>query len=403
MLLLNWLGQGLLAALGMAWQVLWSLVLGFLISGMIQAYVSRAGMSKILGRAGFKEIALATGFGAASSSCSYAAIAAAKSMFKRGAHLIPALAFMFASTNLVIELGLILWQLMGWQFALAEWLGGIVLVAIVSLLVKLTYPKKIVEEGRAHEETDKVAAMDHGDELAPGRNLWEKLRSGQGWVYIAHYMSMDWSMIWKDMIIGFLIAGFLGVLVPNTFWNALFLRSVPTPLQVVENAIVGPIIAVISFVCSVGNVPLAAILFAGGITFGGAIAFIYADLIVLPILDIYRKYYGWKLAAYITGVLFATMVLTAIIIDAVFAGLDQLFPAVHFIPRANPHFLVQVTTFSFDYTAVLNILALLIVGVIIYLNVKHPMMMHMDNSEHMAHEMAHTQEEASGHHDERQV
>lgn len=387
MSLLNLLGQSLLAAVGMAWQVLWSLVLGFLISGMIQAYVSRAGMSKILGKAGFKEIALATGFGAASSSCSYAAIAAAKSMFKRGAHLVPALAFMFASTNLVIELGLILWQLMGWQFALAEWLGGIVLVAIVSLLVKLTYPKKIVEEGRAHEETGKVAAMDHGDELAPGRNLWQKLRSGQGWVYIAHYVSMDWSMIWKDMIIGFLIAGFLGVLVPNTFWNALFLRSVPTPIQVVENAIVGPIIAVISFVCSVGNVPLAAILFAGGITFGGAIAFIYADLIVLPILDIYRKYYGWKLAAYITGVLFATMVVTAIIIDAVFAGLDRLFPTVHFIPMANPHFLTQVTTFSFDYTAVLNILALIIVGVLIYLNVKHPMMMHME------HEMAHTQEE----------
>lgn len=384
MSIIHIIGQALLTAAGMVWQVLWSLVLGFTISGMIQAYVSRAGMSKALGRAGLKEIALAVGFGAASSSCSYAAIAAAKSMFKRGAHLIPALAFMFASTNLVIELGLILWQLLGWQFALAEWLGGVVLVGLVTLLVKLTYPKKIVEEGRAHEETKQVAAMDHGDEFAPGRTLWEKLRSKEGWVYVAHYVAMDWSMVWKDLLIGFLIAGFLAVLVPNTLWNALFIKGAPAPIQVVENAFVGPIIAVISFVCSIGNVPLAAILFAGGITFGGAIAFIYADLIVLPILDIYRKYYGWKLAAYITGILFATMVLTAIIIDAVFAGLDRLFPAVHFIPVANPQFLQQVTTFSFDYTAVLNILALVGVGMLVYLNKKHPMMQ-MDHSDHAEH------------------
>ncbi|MBV9690177.1 MAG: permease [Ktedonobacteraceae bacterium] len=392
MFILQAIGQALLASVGMAWQVMWSLVLGFLISGMIQAYVSRAAMSRALGRAGFKEVALATGFGAASSSCSYAAIAAAKSIFKRGAHLIPALAFMFASTNLVIELGLILWQLMGWQFALAEWLGGIVLIAIMTLLVKLTYPKKIVEQGRVFQEQGDVNAMHHGNELAPGGNLWEKVRSSQGWVYVAHYVAMDWSMIWKDMIVGFLIAGFLGVLVPNTFWNALFIKGVPLPIQVVENAIVGPIIAVISFVCSIGNVPLAAVLFAGGITFGGAIAFIYADLIVLPILDIYRKYYGWRLAAYITGVLFATMVLTAIIVDAVFSGLDRLLPTVHFIPTANSHFLQQATTFSFDYTAVLNILSVVVIAVLIYLNVKHPMM-HMGHGAHSGHDIASMGEE----------
>ena len=378
----------LLTAAGMTWHIIWSLVLGFLISGMVQAYVSRARMSHVLGRARLKEIALATGFGAASSSCSYAAIAASKSMFKRGAHLIPALAFMFASTNLVIELGLVLWQMMGWQFALAEWLGGIVLVALVAVLVKLTYPKKLAEEGRRFHETGTVTAMDHGDELAPGRTLWEKLRSGQGWVFVAHYVAMDWSMVWKDMLIGFLVAGVLGVLVPGTFWNALFVQSAPTPVQVVENAIVGPIIAVISFVCSIGNVPLAAVLFAGGITFGGAIAFMYADLLVLPILNIYRKYYGWRLAAYIAGVLFATMVLTAILIDAVFAGLDRLFPAVHFIPTANPHLLHHVATFSFDYTAVLNLLSFVVIAILIYLNVKHPMMMHMDHAAHGGHDMA---------------
>ncbi len=220
-------------------------------------------MSEALGRAGFKEIALATAFGAASSSCSYAAVAAAKSMFKRGAHLVPSLAFMFASTNLVIELGLVLWQLMGWQFTLAEWLGGIFLVAIMSLLVKLTYPAKIVEEGRNFEQTAKVAEHDHGAMLAPGRTLWDKLRSRQGWIYVAHYVSIDWSMIWKDLVAGFIIAGFLAVLVPNSFWNSLFLQAGPAPLRVIENAIIGPIIAVISFVCSIRERP------TGGYPFRG--------------------------------------------------------------------------------------------------------------------------------------
>ena len=386
MQILEAIGQSLLEAAGMAWLVLWSLVLGFLISGMIQAYVSRARMSQALGKAGVKEIVLASVFGAASSSCSYAAIAAAKSMFKRGAHLIPALAFMFASTNLVIELGLVLWQLMGWQFALAEWVGGVLLIAIMALLVKLTYPKRLVEAGRAHDDRG-VNAMEHAAMLAPGRTLWQKLRSGQGWVYVAQYVRMDWSMIWKDMIAGFLIAGFIAVLVPNNVWHTLFIEDAPAPLRLVANALVGPVIAVISFVCSVGNVPLAAVLFAGGITFGGAIAFLYADLIVLPILNIYRKYYGWKLAAYITGVLFVTMVLTGILIDLLFTGLDRLFPAVQFIPAPNPHLLEHVTSFAFDYTAVLNILALLVVAALVYINIKHPMSMHMDHSGQQMDEM----------------
>jgi len=379
--------QSLLVGAAMAWQVLWSLVLGFTISGMIQAYVSRRRMTETLGRDGLKEIALATGFGAASSSCSYAAVAAAKSMFKRGAALAPALAFMFASTNLVIELGLILWQLMGWQFTLAEWLGGIVLIAIVSLLVKLTYPRRTVEEGRAHVETGNVAAHEHGEELTTGRTLWQKLRSREGWVYVAHYVAMDWSMTWRDILIGFVLAGFAAVLIPSTFWNALFIRSGPTPLRVIENAVVGPLIAVISFVCSIGNVPLAAVLFSGGITFGGAIAFLYADLIVLPILDIYRKYYGWRLAAYITGVLFSTIVLTGILIDLLFSGLDRLFPSAHFIPQPNPHLVPTVEHITLSYTTVLNILALILVAALVYLNLKHPMRLaHTAHTAHASHE-----------------
>ena len=321
---LNMVGQSLLAGAAMAWQVLWGLVLGFTLSGMIQAYVSRQRMTAALGRVGLKEIALATGLGAASSPCSYAAVAAAKSMFKRGAALIPALAFMFASTNLVIELGLILWQLMGWQFALAEWLSGVVLIAIMVVIVKLMYPKPIVEAGRAHVETGNVAEHAHGEELAPGRTLGRKLISREGWVYVAHYVAMDWAMTWRDILIGFAVAEFAAVLVPDIFWNALFIQSAPAPLRVIANAVVGPLIAVISFVCSIGNVPLAAVLFSGGITFSGAIAFLYADLIVLPILDIYRKYYCWRLAAYISAVLFITIVLTGILVDVVFGGHDTL-------------------------------------------------------------------------------
>jgi len=375
--------QSLYAAFGMAWQVLWSLVLGFIVSGMIQAYVSRAQMSQALGKAGLREIALAAGFGAASSSCSYAAIAAAKSMFKRGAALIPALAFMFASTNLVIELGLILWQLMGWQFALAEWFGGIVLIALMSLLVKLTYPHALVEEGRAHQESG-VAAMDHGNEMAPGTTLGQKLRSREGWVAVSHYVAMDWSMLWRDLIIGFIIAGFFAVIIPTAFWNGLFIQHAPAPIRLIENAVLGPIIAVISFVCSVGNVPLAAVLFSGGITFGGAISFLYADLIVLPILDIYRKYYGWKLAAYITAVLFTTMVLTGIIVDLVFSGLDRLFPQVHFIAAPNHNLVQMVETISFNYTTILNVIALGVIIVLVTINRQHPMQHQMMATAHEA-------------------
>jgi hypothetical protein len=226
--------------------------------------------------------------------------------------------------------------------------------------------------------------------------LWDKLRSRQGWVYVAHYVAMDWSMLWRDLIGGFIIAGFLAVIIPNTFWNSLFIQNAPAPLRLVENAIVGPAVAVISFVCSIGNVPLAAVLFSGGITFGGAIAFLYADLIVLPILDIYRKYYGWRLAAYITAILLATMVLTGIIVDLVFTGLDRLFPSAHFIPQPNHQLINMVESISFNYTTVLNIIALGVVVLLVIINRRHPMMhgheSHMTTDQHgameyMRHEM----------------
>ena len=299
-------GQALLMALAMFWKVGWSLILGFTISAALQAVVSKAGMQKALGRAGAREVALATVLGAASSSCSYASAAVSRTLFKKGAALVPALAFLFASTNLVAELGIVLYLLMGWQFTVAEWVGGIVLVAIMAALVKLTYPTRLIEEARHHPEAG--GGHDHGDMTAPGDTLWKKLTGRQGRIMIAQNFAMDWGMLWKDLTLGFLIAGALSVLVPNGVWQTLFVTDAPSWVQVPANALIGPLVAVISFVYSIGNVPMAAVLWGAGISFGGVLAFLYADLIVLPLLDVYRRYYGWKMAAYIGAVFYATMV-----------------------------------------------------------------------------------------------
>jgi uncharacterized membrane protein YraQ (UPF0718 family) len=330
----------------MMWQVMWSLILGFTLSGLVQTLVSKERMQALLGRDGIREIAIATGFGAASSSCSYAAAAMSKTLFKKGAALVPSLAFLFSSTNLVIELGIILWLLMGWQFTAAEWIGGLVLIAVMTLLVRLTYPKALVEEARRH--ADATGGHDHGSAEAMPGTLLERLRNPATRVAVAQNAAMDFSMLWQDLLIGFLIAGALGVFVPDGAWKSLFLEGGPPGVQLVENAVIGPVIAIISFVCSIGNVPLAAILWASGISFGGVLAFLYADLIVLPLLDVYRKYYGIRMAAYIFGIFFVTMVISAIIMDGAFSAL-------HLVPKPNPNAFHEMTTFSFNYTFYLNI------------------------------------------------
>jgi len=357
-------GEALMLALGMMWQVGWSLVLGFTLSGLVQAVVSKAQMQRLLGRDGVREIAIATGFGAVSSSCSYASAAMSKTLFKKGAALIPSLAFLFSSTNLVIELGIILWLLMGWQFTAAEWIGGLVLIAIMTVLVKVTYPKALVEEARAH--VDETGGHDHGSAEGDGKTILERLRDPTVRVAVAQNAAMDFSMLWKDLFGGFLIAGALGVFVPDGAWKALFLNGAAPGVQLVGNAIVGPIIAIVSFVCSIGNVPMAAILWASGISFGGVLAFLYADLIVLPLLDIYRKYYGWKMMLYIFGVFFATMVLSAI-------SMDLAFSALHAVPKPNPNIRNDLTTFAFNYTFYLNLAFGALALYLWRLNRTHPM------------------------------
>lgn len=357
--------MGFYHGVAMFWETLWALVLGFGISAALQVFVSKEQMTRAFGRTGLREVLLATGMGAASSSCSYAAVAAAKTAFKKGAALIPVLAFMFASTNLVIELGAVLWLLMGWTFVLAETVGAFVLIGVMWLLVRLTLPKGLVEEARQHAEAaEEMSCHEHPPSIAAATS------GGAGalgyteskWKRIGDAFFMDWSMLWKELIAGFLIAGFAMVLVPAGWWRGLFLTSGPAPLRLVENAIVGPIIAVGSFVCSIGNIPLASLLWANGISFGGVISFIYADLIVIPLLIIYRKYYGGKAALYITLVLFGSMVVAGIIVDLLFAG----FGLIPTGPR--PVSPIAMSSFAWNYTTWLDFAAIIIGGSLIYLH-----------------------------------
>lgn len=371
--LLGKIGQAVSMAVGMFWQVGWSLVLGFALSGLVQAVVSKDRMRAALGRDGLREIALATGLGAASSSCSYASAAVMKTLFKKGAALVPSLAFLFASTNLVIELGIILYLLMGWQFMAAEWVGGIVLIAILATLVRLTYPTTLVEEARNHPEP--TSGHEHSGMTAGGGTLWRKLSSPQTRILIAQNFAMDLSMLWKDLLGGFLIAGFLSAFVPDDWWAAFFLKGASPWIQVPANAILGPIVAVVSFVCSIGNVPMAAILWASGISFGGVLSFLYADLIVLPLLDVYRRHYGWRMAAYMAGVFFVTMVLAALVMDLVFS-------AAGLVPQANPNIRVEVTQFSLNYTFWLNLAFAALAIYLLAMSRKHPMEMHHHHHEH---------------------
>ena len=363
-LILDKLGHGLLMAVGMFWQTGWSLILGFTISAVLQSVVSADQMRKTFGGGSVREIALATITGAASSSCSYASAAIMRTMFKKGAALVTSLAFLFASTNLVLELGLILYVLLGWQFMLGEWIGGVVLIAIMSTLVKLTYPKELVEEARQHKGESK--GHEHMSMTVEGPTWRDRLAKPEARVRIAQNFAMEWSMLWKDLALGFLIGGFLAVLVPDGVWKALFLTDAPAWLQVPVNVLLGPIIAVLTFVCSIGNVPLAAVLWAGGASFSGVLAFLYADLIVIPLLDIYRRYFGWKMATYIGGVFFVTMAVAALIVDLAFDALG-------WIPPRDTNVTAQMTEFSLNYTFWLNLIFGAVAAYLFWLNYKNPM------------------------------
>src|SRR5579884_677122 len=323
--MLSVIANALKDALLMAWEVWWALVLGFDVSAVVKAWVTRRRIESALSGSGPRPVALATGLGAASSSCSYAAIAIAKSLFAKGASAATALAFQFASTNLVWELGLVLWVLIGWQFTLAEFVGGAVMIVLMSVLLRLFVSR--AQERRAREHAQRADAG-HQHASASEQMPWrERLTSTRAWSDVAHNFRGDWQMLWKEISLGFLLAGFVAQL-GDGFFNGLFITGGPSALRAVENVIVGPVIAVLSFVCSVGNVPLAAVLWSGGISFGGVLAFLFADLIVLPILMVYRKYYGTGFALRIAALMLVTMIVAALAVDGLFS-LAGLVPGGH--------------------------------------------------------------------------
>jgi uncharacterized protein len=342
------LWHGLKDSLLMAWAVWWALVLGFAISAIVQAWVPRARIERALAGGDARAVATATGLGAASSSCSYAAVAIAKSLFQKGASAASALAFQFASTNLVWELGLVLWVLIGWQFTLAEYLGGIVMIVLMTLMLRGFVSKRLEQEARVHAQAADSGHVHHTAVVA--MPLHTRLTSLEAWTDVAQNFRGDWHMLWKEIAAGFVLAGFVAQL-GNDFFNGLFLHSTGGALATIENVLVGPLIAVLSFVCSVGNVPLAAVLWSGGISFAGVLAFIFADLIVLPIIAIYRKYYGGRYTLRIVALMLLTMVLAALIIDGLFGALG-LIPTGPRPSRGDIFGAVQL-----DYKLALNILA----------------------------------------------
>lgn len=336
---------------GMAWKIGWGLVLGFAISGAIQTFVSREQIADHLGGFGVGPLVKATGFGAASSSCSYAAAAMSKSLFQKGAHIVTATAFLFAATNLVIEIGLVIWVLLGWRFVAAEFFGGVLLIMMVAVLLKWLAPESVFKQARRHLREQ--AGGEHHHHRG-GHLPLSDLLSWRGLQAVGRYFVTDWKMIGRDIALGLTIAGTLAALVPGGWWETLFLSGGRTGHPgfwiSVENAVVGPVIAIFSFVCSVGNIPLAAVLWHHGISFGGVIAFIFADLVTIPMVLVYREYYGWKPALVYAGYLLVTMVVVALVVDGLFrwAGLAPLNPA------AAGEAVVELEYFAWDYTTWLN-------------------------------------------------
>ena len=353
------LAHALNIAFGMTWEILWALVLGFALSAAVQAVVSKSEMTRLLPDDSARTIAIACGLGAASSSCSYAAVALARSIFRKGANFTAAMAFQFASTNLVIELGIILALLMGWQFMLAEFVGGPIMIALLAFAFRLTLSPQRVEEARLQADRGLVGAMEgHAamDMSVASGSILERLTSPRGFTAISHYYVMDWASVWKDIAGGLLIAGALAAWVPNSFWQSFFLVDHPV-LAKLWGPLVGPLVAMLSFVCSIGNVPLAAVLWNGGISFGGVVAFIFADLIVLPILNIYRKYYGPRVSLYLLATFYATMVVAGL-------AVETLFGILGLIPDQRNAKVVEATV-TWNYTSILNVAFLVLSAVLV--------------------------------------
>ena len=354
---LNLYAESAKTAIGFFWKAGWAFVFGYFISAMIQAFVPKSKLTPYMGGANFKSIRLSTLFGAASSSCSFAALATARSLFKKGAHFIATVAFMFASTNLVIELGVLIVIFLGWQFLVAEIIGGLLLIAISSILIKILYPKKWIKNAREkiEDESTQEESFD-----------WKKrIKSKQGWYLVGNKFVSDWKMVWQEILIGFSIAGIVAVVVPTQFWESMFLMHVEAPewMIVLENALVAPFVAAATFIGSMGNIPLATVLSSNGVLFAGIMGFIYSDLMVPPLIKVNAKYYGKKIAFFIAGIMYVSIVITALLMHYGFLFFDMTPDSQRKVSDA--------TQFAFDYTFYLNLSFLFLAVFLVFLNKKH--------------------------------
>lgn len=352
--------EAVLTTLSYFWKALWAFILGYIISSMIQVFVTRDRMQKAMGEAGRGSVALGTFFGFISSSCSFAALATTKSLFKKGAGFVPAMSFLLASTNLVIELGIIIAVFLGWQFVVGEYVGGILLILFAWLGYRMTRPKAMIRKAR-HRLNDREGT----DESSQQQPDWQdKIQSLEGWRAVARRYFMEWGMVWKDVTVGFTIAGIIAAFVPSAFFETLFIGAGQnsTTLSfwaVLQNIVIGPIAAFFTFIGSMGNIPLAAILYNNGVSFGGIMAFIFSDLVVFPVIRINAKYYGWKMALYILGLLFGSLITTSLV-------LHYGFSLVGILPQSGVS-TTQSDRFAIDYTFFLNLAFLAITGVLAWL------------------------------------
>lgn len=345
-------------SLGFFWMALWAFVLGYVVSSMIQVFVTEKRMQKTMGDAGKKSVLLGTFFGFISSSCSFSALATSKSLFKKGASFVSSIAFMLASTNLVVELGIVISIFLGWQFVVGEYVGGVLLILISWLLIRIINPKKLIKNARKK-------LGESNDQDVKKTSFAEKIQSSEKWAKVGKQYAMEWKMVWKDVTIGFTIAGIVAAFVPDSFFQTLFINSGEGQdsfgfFTLLEHVLVGPVAAFLTFIGSMGNIPLAALLFGKGVSFAGVMAFIFSDLVVFPVLRINAKYYGWKMSFFILFLLFTSLVGTSLLLHY---GFD-FFNA---IPDPSAVSITEKEHFSIDYTFFMNIGFLILSGVLIYL------------------------------------
>ncbi|MCU1488668.1 MAG: hypothetical protein JWM85_73 [Acidimicrobiaceae bacterium] len=345
----------------MTWEVAWSLILGFFLSAVVQALVDRSTVSRLLGDHRPRTLAVASGLGIASSSCSYAAVALARSLFRKGADFTAAMVFEVASTNLVVELGIIMALLLGWRFTLAEFVGGPIMIVLIALLFRLFLHQRLLEAARRQADKGLSGSMEgHARmdmSIRSQGSPWSRLRSPEGFTSVSRVFVMEWAAVLRDVVVGLFLAGALGAWVPDSFWRHLFFTGHPL-LARFWGPVLGPIISMFAFVCSIGNVPLAAVLWNGGISFGGVVSFIFADLIIVPILLIYRKYYGTRMALFILGVFYVAMVAAGYAVELLFGGAGLVPP--------TRHAKVLQPSVTWDYTTFLNIVFLALAAALIW-------------------------------------